>query len=190
MSNLFFGYVGKRIRAISSIQEYISHLKHWGEYLYYLCVCVCVRACVCVMCTLCLSWHYTVYYFPFFPMMSIVQNFSDCLSVLILKKRRTVFKFLHWLPVQQRIQYKINTLCYKCITGTALSYLSDCLQLYTPSRTHYSASDTHNLQIPCTRLSTVGSHAFSVFVCLHEWPSSSSLDSFKCNLKTFLFPKL
>ena len=40
--------------------------------------------------------------------------------------------FLHWVSIQQRIQYKINTLCYKCITGT---YLCDCFQLYTPSRT-------------------------------------------------------
>ena len=45
------------------------------------------------------------------------------------------FQFLHWFPIQQRIQHKINTLCYKCITGTAPSYLCDCLQLYTPSCT-------------------------------------------------------
>ena len=38
-----------------------------------------------------------------------------------------------------------------------------CLQLYTPSRTLRSASDTLSLQIPRTRLSTVGSRAFSVF---------------------------
>ena len=45
--------------------------------------------------------------------------------------------------------------------------LSDCLQLYyTPSRTLRSASDALNLQIPRTRLSTLGSRAFSVSV----WP--------------------
>ena len=43
-----------------------------------------------------------------------------------------LFQFLHWLPIQQRIQYKTNTLCYKCIMGTALSYSCDFLQLYTP----------------------------------------------------------
>ena len=107
-----------------------------------------------------------------------------------------LFQYFHWLPIQQRIQYKINSLCYNCITGTAPSYLCDCLQLYTPSRTLRSASDTLNLQIPCTRLSTVGSRAFSVFgpstwndlpLHLRQKPS---LDSFKLNLKTFLFPKL
>ena len=51
----------------------------------------------------------------------------------------------------------------KGITRTALSQLCDCLQLYTPSRTPRSASDTLSLQIPRIRLSTVGSSAFSIF---------------------------
>ena len=70
-----------------------------------------------------------------------------CCSPHTEKKRKTdhitpLFQFLHWLPIQQRIQYRINSLCYKFITGTAPSYLCDCLQLYTPSRTLRSASDT------------------------------------------------
>ena len=107
-----------------------------------------------------------------------------------------LFQFLHWLPIQQIIQYKINTLCYKCITGTVPSYLCDCLQLYTPSRTLRSASDTLSFQIPRTRLSAVGSRAFSVFgpSTWNDLPlplrQKNSLDSFKSNLKTFLFPKL
>ena len=125
-----------------------------------------------------------------------IQNSAACLK---LKKSQTnhitpPFQFLHWQPIQQRLQYKINILCYKCITGTAPSYLCDCLQLYTPSRTLHSASNTLSLQIPRTRLFPVGSHAFSVFspsartdlpLPLRHKPS---LDSFKCNLKTFLFP--
>ena len=92
----------------------------------------------------------------------------NCAAHLILKRCKTdhitpLFQFLHWLPIQQRIQYKINTLCYKCITGTAPSYLWDCLQLNTPFRALCSASDTLSLQIPRTRLSTVGSSTFSVF---------------------------
>ena len=107
-----------------------------------------------------------------------------------------VCQYFHWLSIQQRIQYKINSLCYNCIMGTAPSYLCDCLQLYTPSRTLRSASDTLGLQIPRTRLSTVGSHAFSVFgpstwndlpLHLRQKPS---LDSLRFNLKTFLFPIL
>ena len=108
-----------------------------------------------------------------------------------------LFEPLHWLPIQQRIQYKINTISAKNVSMcTALSYLCDCLQLYTPSHTLHSASHTLNLQIPRTRLSTVGSHTFAVFspATWNDLPfplqQKPSLDSFKCNLKTFLFPKL
>ena len=107
-----------------------------------------------------------------------------------------LFQFLRWLPIQQRIQLKINFLCYTCITGTAPSYLCDCLQLYTPSRTLRSSFDTLSLQIPRTRLSTVGSRAFFVF-CPSAWNDlplplrqKPSLDPFKSNLKTFLFRKI
>ena len=124
---------------------------------------------------------------------------QNCAACLVLKKSKTnhitpLFQFIHWQPFQQRIQCKINTLCYKCITGTALSYLCDCLQLYTPSCALHSASDTLSLQIPHTRLSPIGSRAFSVFspsvwndLPLPLW-QKLSLDSFKCNLKPFLFP--
>ena len=44
--------------------------------------------------------------------------------------------------------------------GTAPSYLSDCIQLYTPSRTLCTASDTLSLQFPRTRPSTVGSRTY------------------------------
>ena len=110
------------------------------------------------------------------PPASSVQShrrIQNCSARFILKQqqqksRKTdqitpLFQFLHWPPTQQSSQYEMNTLCYTCITGTAPSYLCDCLQLYTPSRTLRSASDTLSLQIPCTRLSTVGSRAFSVF---------------------------
>ena len=85
-----------------------------------------------------------------------LRRIQNCAARLILRKRRTgnvipLFQLLHWLPIQQRIPYKINTLCYKCITDTAPSYLCDCLQLYTPSRTLRTASDTLSLQRPRTR---------------------------------------
>ena len=51
-----------------------------------------------------------------------------CCSLQILKRCKTqwlhflLFYFnIHWLPIPQRIQYKKDTLCYKCIMRTALS---------------------------------------------------------------------
>ena len=55
-----------------------------------------------------------------------------CLTVMqiLLLRHCSFFKeqFLpqdHWFPIQRRNQYKINTLCYKCITRTAPSYVCD-----------------------------------------------------------------
>ena len=141
------------------------------------------------------------------------RRVQHCSARLILKKQTSkpkqtktrtrkadhitpLFEYFRWFPIQQRIQYKINSLCYNCITGTAPFYLCDCLQLYTPSRTLRSASDTLSLQIPRTRLSTVGSRAFYVFgpSAWNDLPlhlrQKPSLDSLKFNLKTFLFPIL
>ena len=55
---------------------------------------------------------------------------------------------VHWLPVAYRIQYKISTICFNSISGTAPQYLSDLLQLYTPARQLRSASDTRTFVIP------------------------------------------
>ena len=53
-----------------------------------------------------------------------------------------ILETLHWLPVTHRIQYKILTICFNSISGTAPQYLSDRLQSYTPARQLRSASDT------------------------------------------------
>ena len=87
---------------------------------------------------------------------------------LILKKTHVklntshLFQFFHWLPTEQRIQYKIYTLCYKCITNTASSYPCDCLQLYTSSRTLRSASDTRMDKIAMLSLRLKLSRVLSV----------------------------
>ena len=113
------------------------------------------------------------------------------------KRQRTKKTYFIWLHKMATINWPfICTLCYKCLTGTALSYLCDCLQLFRASRTLCSASDTLSLQIPSTRLFTVGSRAFSVFgpSTRNDLPlplrHKPSLDSFKCDLKTLLFPQL
>ena len=41
---------------------------------------------------------------------------------------------LHWLPVKQRITYKILLLTYKALNGMAPRYIADLLQPHTPTR--------------------------------------------------------
>ena len=65
-----------------------------------------------------------------------IQNHA---ARLVLKKAKRdhvtpLFRKLHWLPIQARINNKICVLCFKCINKTAPSYLSDLLEQYVPSR--------------------------------------------------------
>ena len=43
----------------------------------------------------------------------------------------SVLKQLHWLPVRYRIVFKILTLVYKALNGTAPSYISELLTYHT-----------------------------------------------------------
>ena len=100
---------------------------------------------------------------------------------------------LHWLPVAERIQYKICCLCFKSLNDSAPVYLSELLQLHTPARSLRSSSDPLKLRISRYRLDTYGARAF--FCCgpvlWNKLPlslrQSVSFDSFKSGLKTHLF---
>ena len=62
------------------------------------------------------------YCFSSINMMSMVL---PCSSVIIIDYMRDV---LHWLPVQQRIFYRISSIVWHCVLGNAPSYL---LELFT-----------------------------------------------------------
>ena len=42
---------------------------------------------------------------------------------------------LHWLPVSDRIKYKVACMCFNAINGSGPAYLSELLYVYTLSRT-------------------------------------------------------
>ena len=68
---------------------------------------------------------------------------------------------VYWLPIAQRIDYKIFSLCYDVVSDTALLYLSDLLCLHVPSCSLRSSADTHIFQIPIRKKKFQGQHAFS-----------------------------
>ena len=61
-----------------------------------------------------------------------------------------VLKDLHWLPVEQRIEYKVLLLTYKALHGKAPAYISQLLSLYTPTRTLRS-ENKNLLRVPRCR---------------------------------------
>ncbi|XP_068573506.1 uncharacterized protein, partial [Cebidichthys violaceus] len=100
-----------------------------------------------------------------------------------------VLRSLHWLPVQQRIDFKILLLVYKALNGLGPKYISNLLLPYEPSRPLRS-SGTGLLSVPRVRTKH-GEAAFSFFAP-HIWNkvpescrSAESLSSFKSRLKTF-----
>ena len=55
---------------------------------------------------------------------SQIVNFSDC-NLRRTLLRSWLLKSLHWLPIRQRLTYKLATLVHKCINGRAPEYLAE-----------------------------------------------------------------
>jgi len=101
----------------------------------------------------------------------------------------------HWLRASERVQFKLATIVYRSLNGTAPSYLAADLRHVSdmPSRRRLRSSLTHQLDIPQSQCVTVGDRAFAV-AGARLWNSlppdivaSTTLSQFRCQLKTFLF---
>ena len=100
---------------------------------------------------------------------------------------------LHWLPVEQRITFKILLFVFKSLNGLAPFYLSDLISTYVPSRSLRSAS-LSLLHVPRSNQKTYGDRAFAV-AAPRLWNAlpiqmrqpGTALDTFKRSLKTLLF---
>jgi len=94
---------------------------------------------------------------------------------------------LHWLPVTERIQYKLCLLVHKLLLGHMLTPVADI-----PARSPLHASSCCNLVIPRTRR-RIDDRAFSVAASCawNRLPTDlkllQSIDLFHRKLKTFLF---
>ncbi len=102
-----------------------------------------------------------------------------------------VLKTLHWLPVECRIDFKILLLTYKALHGKAPEYICDLLS-FRDSRESRSTC-LKLLFVPRTKHKTFGDRAFSVYAprLWNRLPlsirSAQSVDTFKSEIKTYLF---
>jgi hypothetical protein len=101
-----------------------------------------------------------------------------------------VLKELHWLPIQDRIVFKILVYDYRCTIDTAPSYITDFIVPYKPHRELRSANRSL-LVVPRTSKSWgYRSFAFAGPFLWNKLPDyikhAPSLDTFKSKLKTFL----
>ena len=79
---------------------------------------------------------------------SCVQNYKN----LAHHSSSPVLTFLHWLNIEQRIQYKVISITYKTLQSRKPIYLNDLLHI--PSNRNTRSSDTATLQhsSACSRL--------------------------------------
>ena len=102
-----------------------------------------------------------------------------------------VLKELHWLPIEQRIKFKIIDMTFKCVHSLAPVYLSSKLNNYYQTR-NLRSTKQHLLNIPKTN-TTQGKRAFSIIAPIlwnklpNELRQLESHELFKKRLKTELF---
>ena len=108
-----------------------------------------------------------------------------------------VLKEMHWLPVRQRITYKVAMLVFKCLTSRAPGYLTtDCVPVAsTTGRKHLRSAKSLTLVVPRSR-TEIGSRRFAVAgpTVWNSLPqqlrvTDCSLATFRRSLKTHLFIK-
>ena len=104
---------------------------------------------------------------------------------------KPVLQQLHWLPVEQRIHYKLLLQVYRALNGLAPAYIAELLQEHVPCRELRSAS--RNLLVVPPSRTTWGDRSFRG-AAPQLWNSlpagvrrSPSLPAFKNHLKTHLY---
>jgi hypothetical protein len=131
-----------------------------------------------------------------------LQLVINAAARLIVKKRKydritsTIRDMLHWLPVRQRIEYKLCLFVFKSLHQKAPSYLTSvCTQLTSDAGRRHLRSAAHgDLSIPRTRTASYGPRSFSSSgpTCWNSLPAelkdfSLTVEQFCSQLKTELF---
>ena len=132
-------------------------------------------------------------------MLNKLQMVQNNAARLVLKKSKRehitpLLKELHWLPIKSRIDFKLALLCFKSTKCGGPAYLENLLIPHTSSRP-IRRNYLNTFDIPSINLKTYGGRAFtftgpSVWNSLpDDLRSAGTLNTFKRNLKTYLFKK-
>lgn len=131
----------------------------------------------------------SLYYGVNSNLISKLQYVQNSAARLVFNRRKydhatVLMEKLHWLPVKERIIYKINLLIHKCLFGIAPYELSNLL-VFDPTR-------TGKLKSVNKSNSSWGDRAFSIYapkICNslpYKLRMEPSTDKFKKLLKTHL----
>ena len=131
--------------------------------------------------------------------MRCLQSVQNAAARLVTGTRRCdhispVLRQLHWLPVQQRVMFKIATVVHRSLSSNVPGYLADDCQLVADARViQLRSADTRTLVVSRTR-SSFGDRTFAAAGPL-VWNSLTpnlrlcrlTYGQFRRLLKTFLF---
>ena len=126
-----------------------------------------------------------------------VQNNAARLMLWISKREHISphLAYLHWLPIDSRIKYKLACICYNCMSTNSPPYLSDLLKVkvYTAARQLRSSSDNSVLRRPSVRTVSYGQRSFA-YSAPSAWTSlpqqvrsSDNVSTFRSRTKTHIF---
>ena len=125
--------------------------------------------------------------------LQIIQNAAARLLTQTKKRDHItpVLRFLHWLPVSFRIDFKVLLLAFKCLQNQGPLYLKNMLRIYCPTRSLRSGELLMLVQ-PSARTKQ-GEAAFSNYA-VRLWnqlpldiKTAPTVATFKTKLKTKLF---
>jgi len=123
-----------------------------------------------------------------------VQNSAARLLTYIKRQEhiKPILMELHWLPVKERIRYKILLLTFKGLNNLAPTYLTELVKQYYPKRNLRSANKSF-LEVPQYKLKNYGQRTFS-YVAATEFNKlpenirkTQNIEKFKNLLITHLF---
>ena len=122
---------------------------------------------------------------------TVYSDITGPFARFFIHKRPPTLMELYWLPIKQRITFKLASITVKTLHTCQPGYLHQLLHFYTPARNLRSSSQGL-LSVSRTRTVLAG-HRFrhSAVSVWNDLPAYlrnvSTISSFKPNLKTFLF---
>ncbi len=92
-----------------------------------------------------------------------IQNWAARLATGFNRRDHitSYLKSLHWLPVRQRIDFKISLLMFHCLNGTAPIYLTPLVTRYEPASSLRRLSFRPEFVVPRIKSKKYGSTSFS-----------------------------
>ena len=130
--------------------------------------------------------------------LSRLQRIQNMAAKVIFQKRRydhvtPLMIKLHWLPIKERIDFKILTFVHKSIFGDVPGYIQELITPYVPPRNLRSMDNPNLLVVPRYKAERYGARAFSCIApkLWNALPPSirteSNYDVFKKLIKTHYF---